>query len=116
MGALLNSQTSLTNLTHDLPVSFKLEKEIVSPRGFSTNYTITQQGMTAEVKCEQRALNGTTNPALRIESPLGSEVAIWIAGDTTMYRQARGRTECGAAGQHDFSKSPSTGIPRVFNL
>ncbi|KAJ2913925.1 hypothetical protein MD484_g6489, partial [Candolleomyces efflorescens] len=121
MGALLNSQTSLTNLTHDLPVSFKLEKEIVSPRGFSTNYTITQQGMTAEVKCEQRALNDTTNPAFRIESPLGSEVAIGIAGDTTMYRQARGRTECGAAGQHNFtyllnSAPHPFGVPNVLYI
>ncbi|KAJ2936018.1 hypothetical protein H1R20_g1076, partial [Candolleomyces eurysporus] len=102
MGALLNSQISLANLTHDLPVNFRLEKQIVSPRGFSTNFTITQQGMTAEVKCEQRALNGTTTPAFIVESPLGSEIAIGTAGDTTTYRQARGRTECGAADQHPF--------------
>ncbi|RXW24500.1 hypothetical protein EST38_g1342 [Candolleomyces aberdarensis] len=102
LGALLNSQTSMANLTYNLPINFRLEKQIVSPRGFNTNFTITQQGMTAEVKCEQRALNGTTTPAFTVESPLGSEIAIGIGGDTTMYRQARGLTDCGAADQHPF--------------
>ncbi|TFK73336.1 hypothetical protein BDN72DRAFT_197586 [Pluteus cervinus] len=56
---------SAINTGQQLPVHTFLDQNIHSPKGFSTNYTVTQQGLTADIHCEQRNLTDTTNPSVQ---------------------------------------------------
>lgn len=47
-----------------LPASITRAVEINSPDGFETNYTLIQQGFTANVSCEKRELSLDTVPAV----------------------------------------------------
>lgn len=47
-----------------LPASAVRAADINSPDGFNTNYTIIQQGFTANISCEKRDLNLDTIPPL----------------------------------------------------
>ncbi|KAF8649598.1 hypothetical protein AX16_005689 [Volvariella volvacea WC 439] len=48
-----------------LPANAAIASSVRSPPGFPMNYTVTQQGFTADVHCEQRDLNEDTSPSLR---------------------------------------------------
>ncbi|TFK73517.1 hypothetical protein BDN72DRAFT_185212 [Pluteus cervinus] len=51
-----------------LPANTFLDAPASSSEGFGTNYTVTQQGFTADVACEQRNLSATTVPAVKFSS------------------------------------------------
>ncbi|TFK73516.1 hypothetical protein BDN72DRAFT_919749 [Pluteus cervinus] len=51
-----------------LPVVTFLDQILVTPNSFSRNYTVTQQGLTAEVDCHQQNLTSTTSPSVSINA------------------------------------------------
>lgn len=57
-----------TVLSRDIPVRYSVPPSYPRPAGFSRNYSIIQQGFTANVSCSQQDLSESTWPSLNSSS------------------------------------------------
>jgi len=51
-----------------LPVNVEIEKYDNTPPGFPVRFSMTQQGFSAYVQCQQRQLDATTRPSVRLQT------------------------------------------------
>jgi len=51
-----------------MPVNVKVQQKWASPPGFPVSFSMSQQGFTAEVTCQQQALDVGTVPSLTLLS------------------------------------------------
>jgi len=51
-----------------IPVNVKIEQKSETPPGFPVSFSMSQQGFTAQVTCQQRELNASTRPSLVLRS------------------------------------------------
>ncbi|TFK63111.1 hypothetical protein BDN72DRAFT_964121 [Pluteus cervinus] len=81
--ANLFSISSGVTAGQDLPINTFVDDSSIenTPVIFSRNYTVTQQGFTAPISCEQRNLTATTVPSLLFENStgtmMGNETVAW---------------------------------------
>ncbi|CAA7267201.1 unnamed protein product [Cyclocybe aegerita] len=54
----------------NIPVNVKIHRKENTPRGFPVRFSMTQQGFTAQVSCQQRNLDANTRPSIRLRSQL----------------------------------------------
>ncbi|KAJ3516018.1 hypothetical protein NLJ89_g1392 [Agrocybe chaxingu] len=53
-----------------IPVNVKIDRNEETPRSFPVRFSMTQQGFTAQVNCQQRDLDANTSPSVRLRSQL----------------------------------------------
>ena len=51
-----------------MPVNVNIEQKWPTPPGFPVTFSMSQQGFSAQVKCEQRELDASTRPSLILRS------------------------------------------------
>ena len=79
-----------------MPVNVKIEQKRATPPGFPAGFTITQQGFTADVNCQQQDLDTNTIPSLTL---LASNQTLF----NTTITLAQLRTLCPNSTSADYS-------------
>jgi len=67
--ATRETESKISSVTGDtIPVNVEIARVDDAPPGFPVRFSMTQQGFSAHVKCEQRQLSGSTRPSLNLRS------------------------------------------------